>query len=103
VYGLDTSRLYATYFQGDESLGLEADLEARDFWLKYLPEDRVIGCDAKDNFWEVSLQHAAFAYCNCATFFPLDLSSILIKSLIHFILFSMRVKDGRDWSVRSLL
>ena len=57
VYGLDTSRLYATYFQGDESLGLEADLEARDFWLKYLPEDRVIGCDAKDNFWEVSLQH----------------------------------------------
>lgn len=54
VYGLDTSRLYATYFQGDESLGLEADLEARDFWLKYLPEDRVIGCDAKDNFWEVS-------------------------------------------------
>ena len=54
VYGLDTSRIYATYFQGDDSLGLEADLEARDFWLKYLPEDRVIGCDAKDNFWEVS-------------------------------------------------
>ena len=60
VYGLDTSRLYATYFQGDESLGLEADLEARDFWLKYLPEDRVIGCDAKDNFWEVSLRHIYF-------------------------------------------
>ena len=65
VYGLDTSRLYATYFQGDESLGLEADLEARDFWLKYLPEDRVIGCDAKDNFWEVSLQHNLFALCVC--------------------------------------
>ena len=54
VYGLDTSRIYATYFQGDDSLGLKADLEARDFWLKYLPEDRVIGCDAEDNFWEVS-------------------------------------------------
>ena len=54
VYGIDDSRLYATYFQGDESLGLEADLEARDFWLKFLPEERVIGCDAKDNFWEVS-------------------------------------------------
>lgn len=53
VYGIDDSRLYATYFQGDESLGLEADLEARDFWLKFLPEERVIGCDAKDNFWEM--------------------------------------------------
>ena len=35
-------------------LGLEADLEARDFWLKYLPKERVLACDAKDNFWEVS-------------------------------------------------
>ena len=55
VYGLDEGRLYATYFKGDESLGLEADLEARDFWLKYLPEERVIGCNAKDNFWEVCI------------------------------------------------
>ena len=55
VYGLDTSRLYATYFEGDESLGLEADLEAKEFWMKYLPEERVIGCNAKDNFWEVSI------------------------------------------------
>ena len=54
VYGIDKERLYATYFGGDESLGLEADLEARDYWLKYLPEERVIGCSAKDNFWEVS-------------------------------------------------
>lgn len=63
VYGLDTSRLYATYFQGDESLGLEADMEARDFWLKYLPEDRVIGCDAKDNFWEVSVLRVCVCAC----------------------------------------
>mmetsp|Transcript_24365 Transcript_24365/g.48612 ORF Transcript_24365/g.48612 Transcript_24365/m.48612 type:complete len:1000 (+) Transcript_24365:157-3156(+) len=53
VYGIEKERLYATYFGGDESLGLEADLEARDFWLKYLPEERVLGCDAKDNFWEM--------------------------------------------------
>ena len=53
VYGIDESRLYATYFEGDESLGLDADLDAKNFWLKYLPEDRVIGCNAKDNFWEV--------------------------------------------------
>mmetsp|Transcript_1876 Transcript_1876/g.2924 ORF Transcript_1876/g.2924 Transcript_1876/m.2924 type:complete len:999 (-) Transcript_1876:54-3050(-) len=53
VYGIEKERLYATYFGGDESLGLEADLEARDFWLKFLPEERVLGCDAKDNFWEM--------------------------------------------------
>lgn len=55
VYGIEEERLYATYFGGDETLGLEADLEARDFWLKFLPEERVLGCDAKDNFWEVSV------------------------------------------------
>ena len=54
VYGIDKDRLYATYFEGDESLGLEADLEAKEFWLQYLPEERVLGCNARDNFWEVS-------------------------------------------------
>lgn len=29
VYGLPTDRLYVTYFEGDESQGLEADLEAK--------------------------------------------------------------------------
>jgi len=53
VYGIDKDRLYATYFEGDETLGLEEDTEAKAFWLKYLPEERVIGCNAKDNFWEM--------------------------------------------------
>lgn len=53
VYGIDPERLYATYFEGDEKLGLEPDVEAKNYWLRYLPEDRVIGCNAKDNFWEV--------------------------------------------------
>ncbi|KAL7439838.1 hypothetical protein ACHAXM_006894 [Skeletonema potamos] len=53
VYGIEPDRLYATYFGGDEGLGLEPDLEARDFWLRYLPKERVLGCDAKDNFWEM--------------------------------------------------
>ena len=52
VYGLDPDRIYATYFEGDDNV--EEDLEARSFWLKYLPPERVIGCIAKDNFWEVS-------------------------------------------------
>ncbi|KAL3816239.1 hypothetical protein ACHAXA_002185, partial [Cyclostephanos tholiformis] len=53
VYGIDPSRLYATYFMGDEMSGLEPDVEARDYWTRYLPENRVIGCPAKDNFWEM--------------------------------------------------
>ena len=51
VYKLDPERMYATYFKGDDQS--EPDMEARNFWLKYLPEERVIGCDAKDNFWEM--------------------------------------------------
>lgn len=51
VYQLDPSRLYATYFVGDDSV--PADIEARDYWLQYLPEDHVIPCSGKDNFWEM--------------------------------------------------
>lgn len=51
VYGLDPERLYATYFAGNDQVA--EDAEARDLWLKYLPPQRVIGCDAKDNFWEM--------------------------------------------------
>ncbi len=50
-FKLDTSRLYATYFGGDDQT--PADLEARDIWLKYLPENRILPFDAKDNFWEM--------------------------------------------------
>jgi len=53
VYGIQEDRLYATYFGGDQHLGLEEDLEAKQFWLKYLPEERVLACGAKDNFWEM--------------------------------------------------
>jgi len=53
VWGMDESRLYATYFEGDEKEGLAPDHEARDLWLKHLPEDRVLPGDMKDNFWEM--------------------------------------------------
>lgn len=53
VFGLDPSRLYASYFGGDTDRGLEPDLEARDFWLRYLPEERVLPFGMKDNFWEM--------------------------------------------------
>ncbi|KAG1658560.1 hypothetical protein FOA52_005564 [Chlamydomonas sp. UWO 241] len=53
VYGLAPERLYASYFGGDESQGLPADLEARDIWLRHLPTARVLPYGCKDNFWEM--------------------------------------------------
>mmetsp|Transcript_11226 Transcript_11226/g.14085 ORF Transcript_11226/g.14085 Transcript_11226/m.14085 type:complete len:979 (-) Transcript_11226:115-3051(-) len=50
-FKLDTSRIYATYFGGDEST--PCDTEARDIWLQYLPAERVLPFDAADNFWEM--------------------------------------------------
>ncbi len=37
VWGLDPDRLYATYFEGDEKEGLEADHEATQLWLRAPP------------------------------------------------------------------
>ncbi len=53
VYGLEKDRLYATYFEGSAKDGLVADLEAREIWLRFLPEDHVLPGNAKDNFWEM--------------------------------------------------
>ena len=53
VFGLDKNRLYATVFEGDEADGLEKDAEAATIWEKYLPKDRVLYFDRKDNFWEM--------------------------------------------------
>ncbi|MBT3279352.1 MAG: alanine--tRNA ligase [Phycisphaerales bacterium] len=52
-WGLAPERLHATYFEGSEADGLDADLEARDLWLKYLPADRIHTGNKKDNFWEM--------------------------------------------------
>ncbi|GKY96369.1 hypothetical protein MPSEU_000596500 [Mayamaea pseudoterrestris] len=51
VYKLDPERIYATYFNGNDQV--DEDVDARNCWLKYLPESRVIACDARDNFWEM--------------------------------------------------
>lgn len=57
VYGMPKDRLYATYFEGDEKLGLEPDLEARQFWLDQgLSEDHVLPGSSEDNFWEMGDQ-----------------------------------------------
>jgi len=51
VFGLDPKRIYVTYFRGEK--GIEADEEARQIWLKYLPTERVLPFGMKENFWEM--------------------------------------------------
>ncbi|KAM0548049.1 hypothetical protein ACHAPJ_010107, partial [Fusarium lateritium] len=49
--------LYVTYFEGDEKLKLEPDLEAKDLWLSVgVPEDHILPGNMKDNFWEMGDQ-----------------------------------------------
>ncbi|MFN8254659.1 MAG: alanine--tRNA ligase [Bacteroidales bacterium] len=53
VLGIDKSRLYATYFQGDKAENLEADHEAKSYWLQYIDIEKVLPGSKKDNFWEM--------------------------------------------------
>lgn len=45
VWGLEKDRLYATVFRTDD--------EAFELWKRYLPADRILRFDEKDNFWEM--------------------------------------------------
>jgi alanyl-tRNA synthetase len=53
VYGLDKDRIYVSVFEGDESLKLELDTEARNIWSKHVEDDRILPFGRKDNFWEM--------------------------------------------------
>src|SRR5882762_4250949 len=53
VWGIDPERLHATYFEGSKAEGLEPDREAYDLWTKYLPAQRILPGNMKDNFWEM--------------------------------------------------
>ncbi len=53
VYGLPEDRLYVSVFEGDESDGLAPDEEAAALWRQFVPEDRILYFDKKDNFWEM--------------------------------------------------
>lgn len=53
VMKLDKNRLYATVFEGSQDDRLEADSEAREIWQNYLPEERILFGNKKDNFWEM--------------------------------------------------
>lgn len=53
VFHIDPNRLYVTYFKGDPSQGLAEDTDAKNIWLKFLPENRVLPYGCKENFWEM--------------------------------------------------
>jgi alanyl-tRNA synthetase len=50
---ISKDRLYATVFEGDTKDKLEADDEAKTFWLKHLDKSQVLYGSKKDNFWEM--------------------------------------------------
>ncbi len=53
VLKLSPERLYATVFEGSPEEGLERDNEAAEIWERFLPADRIINGNRKDNFWEM--------------------------------------------------
>ncbi|RYE25747.1 MAG: alanine--tRNA ligase, partial [Sphingobacteriales bacterium] len=53
VYKLPKDKLYVTVFQGDEKENLPKDDEAYTYWKQFVPEDRILMGNKKDNFWEM--------------------------------------------------
>lgn len=56
VYKIDKDILYVTVFEGSEDDGLPMDSEAYDLWKSFVPEDRILMGNKKDNFWEMGDQ-----------------------------------------------
>ena len=53
VLKLDKNRLYVTVFEGSPSENLSRDDEAAAYWEHYLPKEKIINGNKKDNFWEM--------------------------------------------------
>lgn len=56
VLKLDKDRLYVSVFEGNADENVPFDQEAFDIWKQYVPEDRIILGNKKDNFWEMGDQ-----------------------------------------------
>ncbi len=53
ICNIPEDRLYATVFGGDETEKLERDNESLEYWLRYVPQERIVYGNKKDNFWEM--------------------------------------------------
>ncbi|HZH73600.1 MAG TPA: alanine--tRNA ligase [Mariniphaga sp.] len=51
--GIPSERIYATVFEGSSDDNLSRDDEAAKYWEQYLPTDRILNGNKKDNFWEM--------------------------------------------------
>ena len=51
VYKIDRNLLYATIFEGSDECPM--DMEAKQAWLRHLPEDHIVLGNKHDNFWEM--------------------------------------------------
>jgi alanyl-tRNA synthetase len=50
---LPPEKLWVTIHEGEKSLGLGPDEEARGFWKRFVGEDRIREFPTKDNFWQM--------------------------------------------------
>ncbi|XP_050315762.1 alanine--tRNA ligase, mitochondrial isoform X2 [Anthonomus grandis grandis] len=56
VYKIPPTKLYVTYFSGDDKLGLKSDLETKEIWKNLgINEKRILPYGTKDNFWEMGV------------------------------------------------
>jgi alanyl-tRNA synthetase len=53
VFKIPKDQLYVSIFEGDEKEGLPRDTEAFELWKQFVPADRIILGNKKDNFWEM--------------------------------------------------
>lgn len=53
VYGIDPAKLYITVFEGDPSENLPPSSIALEEWKKWVPQEKIIYGNKKDNFWEM--------------------------------------------------
>jgi alanyl-tRNA synthetase len=51
--GIDANRLYASVFEGSADDNQKRDNEAAGYWEQYLPKERILNGNKKDNFWEM--------------------------------------------------
>ncbi len=56
VLKIDKERLYVSVFEGSKEDNVPFDQEAWNIWKQYIPEDRIILGNKKDNFWEMGDQ-----------------------------------------------
>ncbi len=53
ILHLPPEKLWATIHEGDRSLQIGADEEARRYWQRYLSPERILPFPSKDNFWQM--------------------------------------------------